>query len=110
MIRNLESILIAPTISMAKTIEVIDKGAKQLALVVDTDKKLLGIVTDGDIRRALLKHLPMSCEISKVMNKAPSVVAQGTSKTLLLAMMKKQGLLAIPLVKNGVVVDQSTLL
>ena len=71
MCQNWESILIQPSATMVETIEVIDKGALQLALVVDTENKLLGIVTDGDVRRALIRHQSMDCSIADVMHKTP---------------------------------------
>jgi len=42
---------ISPKSSIRDAIEVIDNGAAQVALVVDSNKKLLGLVTDGDVRR-----------------------------------------------------------
>ncbi len=94
---------------MADTIAVIDKGALKLALVVDEDKKLLGVVTDGDIRRALIKHQSMSTEIINVMNVSPLVAKEGTSRISLLNIMKTKGLLAIPLIKDNCLVGLETL-
>jgi dTDP-glucose pyrophosphorylase len=109
MTHSWKNILISPKATMQDTISVIDKGSLKTALVVDETKRLLGVVTDGDIRRSLLKHLPMSCEITEVMNKTPLVAEQGTSKSQLLSMMKKHGLLSIPLVKSGELVGLQTM-
>ena len=87
MTRNWKNILISPTTTMAKTIEVIDKGSLKLALVVDEDNRLCGVVTDGDIRRALIKHQSMSTSIDKVMNANPLVTKQGKSSISLLNIM-----------------------
>ena len=38
-----------------EVIKSIDQGAVQIALVVDAEQKLMGTVTDGDIRRGLLR-------------------------------------------------------
>jgi signal-transduction protein with cAMP-binding, CBS, and nucleotidyltransferase domain len=43
--------------TIKQALSIIDSGAMQIALVVDKDNKLLGTVTDGDIRRGLLRHL-----------------------------------------------------
>jgi dTDP-glucose pyrophosphorylase len=109
MCQNWENILIPPSTSMAETIEVIDKGSLQLALVVDTKRKLLGIVTDGDIRRALIRHQSMDCLISDVMHKTPIMAQAGTSRSKLLNLMNKNGLLAIPIVDKGILVGLETL-
>ena len=48
---------------------VIDRGAAQIALVVDGDFKLLGTLTDGDIRRGLLNDIPLTSTVDNVMNR-----------------------------------------
>lgn len=108
-VEDWQSILISPETSMAETIAVIDKGAMQLALVVDNERQLLGVVTDGDIRRALIKHVAMDAVIADVMNTNPIVAKRGTSKSQLLNTMNRKGLSAIPLVENDVVVGLETL-
>ncbi len=109
MTENWQKILILPGTTMEETIAVIDQGTLKLALVVDEKRHLLGVVSDGDIRRALIKHLPMHTPIEKVMNKSPMVVDKGTSKTKVLNLMKSKGMLAIPVIDNGIVVGLETL-
>lgn len=101
--------LVSPETTMAETISVIDKAAMQFALVVDNNNKLLGIVTDGDIRRALLRHQDMSSPIDTVMNKSPSVAKKGLSRSRLLHLMNSKGLLAIPIIEDDVLIDVQTL-
>ncbi len=101
--------LVSPETTMAETISVIDKAAMQFALVVDNNNKLLGIVTDGDIRRALLRHQDMSSPIDTVMNKSPSVAKKGLSRSRLLHLMNSKGLLAIPIIEDDILVDVETL-
>ena len=104
-----QDILVSPTTSMEETITVIDKGALKLALVVNNDNQLLGVVTDGDIRRALIKHLSMDSEIQLVMHTTPLIAPPDTSRTKLLNMMNAKGLTAIPIVKNSRVIGLETL-
>jgi len=109
MSHNWQDVLIPPTATMEQTISVIDKGAMQLALVVDNSKTLLGVVTDGDIRRALLRHQGMDCTIDQVMNETPLVAQLGTSRNKLLSLMNAKGLGAIPLINQGQLVGVETL-
>jgi len=104
-----QDILISPDTTMQDTIAVIDKGALQLAIVVDDQHHLKGVVTDGDMRRALLKHKELSCEIAQVMNATPIVAEVGTSKAKLLSLMNRKGLKAIPLLEQGKLVGLETL-
>lgn len=49
--------VIGPTETMREVLELIDRNGEGVALVLDDEGRLLGIVTDGDIRRALLNRL-----------------------------------------------------
>ena len=47
----------------------IDNGRLKIALILDSDNKFVGTVTDGDIRRALLKGLKLNSPITKIIKK-----------------------------------------
>lgn len=70
MLKDLAALTVAPTASLMDTIEAINAGGKQIALVVD-DGVLLGAVTDGDIRRGLLRGLGLHLPVIEVMTKTP---------------------------------------
>jgi dTDP-glucose pyrophosphorylase len=72
-LKNLADLTVAPAASLLDTISAINKGAKQIALVIDADGRLLGTVTDGDIRRGLLRGLLLETPITEVMNSRPHV-------------------------------------
>ncbi len=57
--KNWESALVAPTASLEEAIATMDETASCISLVVDQEECLLGTLTDGDVRRALLKHCPI---------------------------------------------------
>jgi len=109
MLHKWQDIIVSPDTTMGDTIAVIDKGAQQLALVADSKQVLLGVVTDGDIRRALLKHKGMETPISDVMNGSPIVAEQGTSRRRILDIMNNHTLQAIPLLKGRKLVGLETL-
>ena len=56
----------------------IDKAGIRMSLVLD-DKKLIGVVTDGDIRRGILSGLHISENVTKVMNDSPLYVEEGAT-------------------------------
>ena len=93
-------VLIRPETTLRATIEVIDRAALQIALVVGEDEKLIGVVTDGDIRRALIRGLPLEQAVGEVMNKRPKVAAMQDSKTQLIAMMEGHHLYQLPVVDS----------
>ncbi|MFJ9501232.1 nucleotidyltransferase family protein [Brevibacillus centrosporus] len=95
---NWMNIIVQPDTPILKAIEIIDAGARQLALVVDEQKRLLGTVTDGDIRRGLLKGKLLSEPVSLVMNTYPTVASPFDTRENILALMKVRQLHQIPVV------------
>ncbi|PHS14922.1 MAG: alcohol dehydrogenase [Kangiella sp.] len=106
---NWKSILVSPSCSILEVLKVIDREALQLAIVIDNQQKLLGTVTDGDIRRALIDDKALSAEISEVMFTSPITLPVNTSKSEVLSVMENKGILAIPLMKDKHVVGLATL-
>ena len=103
-------ILLKPNDTLETTIKTLHAGGKRIALVVDENKKLLGTVTDGDIRRSLIKHVTMDCSVKEVMNNAPSTALASEASDLIMSKMKRRDLLSIPLVDNqGTLVGLETL-
>lgn len=92
-----QQVIISPETTLRSTIEVIDRGALQIALVVNDDK-LVGVVTDGDIRRALIRGLSLEIPVGEIMNKRPKVASQHDSKTQLIALMEGHHLYQLPVV------------
>lgn len=108
--KNWSEILLKPEDSIQTSIEVIHAGGNRIALVVDDNGKLLGVVTDGDIRRALIKHTEMRSAVEKIMNSSPITALMSKSTEEIMLMMKNEGLLHIPLVdKQGTLVGLETL-
>ena len=77
MIKNLTDLTVRPDASLLDTIAAISKGTKQIALVIDDAGVLLGTVTDGDIRRGLLRGLDMKALVTEVMNPNPTTANLG---------------------------------
>jgi dTDP-glucose pyrophosphorylase len=109
MSHNWKNILISPNESIQQALKIIDEEALKLALVVDGNSCLLGSITDGDIRRALIQGISLSEPVSKIMFTNPTTALQGTSRANLLTLMDDKQLLSIPLMKNGQVVGLETL-
>lgn len=93
-----QQVVIGSTATLRTTLEVIDRGALQIALVVDDDEKLVGVVTDGDIRRALIRGLSLEHSVAEVMNKRPKVATEQDTKTQLIAIMEGHHLYHLPVI------------
>ena len=62
-------ISISPDTSIYNALSVIDSGSAQIALVVDHENRLLGTLTDGDIRRELLHGETVDSTVIRLMNR-----------------------------------------
>ncbi len=108
--KNWTEILLKPTDPLEASIQLLESGAKRIALVVDENRKLLGTITDGDIRRALISHMSMDCYVDKIMNCNPSTALVSDSSSFIMSRMKNEDILSIPLIdKQGAVVGLETL-
>lgn len=105
-----KNVRLAPSSTILDALDILDKEALRVVLVINDKGCLIGVVTDGDIRRGLLNKLSLSDEISTVMNTSPITATLGTSREQLIELMELKGILSIPLVsESGVVVGLETL-
>jgi dTDP-glucose pyrophosphorylase len=65
--------IVNPDISVLDAIRAIDAGGKKVVFICDDNKKLLGIFTDGDMRRFILKNGDLSQPVINAMNISPVV-------------------------------------
>lgn len=93
--------LVSPSISILKVIEIIDSSRAQIALVIDENNNLLGTVTDGDIRRGILKGVSLNDCIQRVMNPNPTVVKVNEGRGKILATMRSKRLQQLPIVDEA---------
>lgn len=90
--------LTPPDATLQQAIQQMDSSAQGILLVTDAENHLLGTVTDGDVRRALLKHMGLETAIHLVMNARPRSASSEWSRSRLLAFMEQQQLLHLPIV------------
>lgn len=73
--KHIEYLIIYENTILKKALSVIDKGSMRIAVVLDKDNKFLGVMNDGDARRAILKGFNLTDKIENIYNKNPSTVA-----------------------------------
>ena len=97
--------LIKPDIPLKNTLKQMDKAGLQVLLIVDEKEKLLGIVTDGDMRRAIIKGLDFKTPIQDIMTKNPIAISYKSNKEEALRLMKKYEIRHIPVIdeKNKII-------
>ncbi|MGD9823964.1 nucleotidyltransferase family protein [Desulfobacter sp.] len=97
---------VGPETSIKETMAVIDKSALQIALVVDPDDKLLGTVTDGDIRRGILKGISLDEPVKRIFYVSPLTASVDDDPGTMHRIMKEQLINQLPIVDHdGKVVE-----
>jgi dTDP-glucose pyrophosphorylase len=96
--KNIENLLITENTKIKEALKVIDKGAIRIALVVDDNHKLLGTLSDGDIRRGLLKNYTLEDSIKELYFKTPITALYSESKEKIIQKAIKNQVYQIPIV------------
>lgn len=97
--------LISPEGTVVEALQKIDSNAKGILFVVNDGRKLVGVLTDGDIRRWLLKTGELQGTVKQLMNQNPKVIYR---KELASAreFMIKHSITALPVVNSkGIISD-----
>ncbi|MFW2612221.1 nucleotidyltransferase family protein [Aliarcobacter butzleri] len=96
--RNIDNIKLNINSTIKEALQIIDNGALQIALVVDENDILIGTLTDGDIRRGLLKGLDLNSSIESIIFKMPTIAKISDTKEEILKMALSKKLHQIPIV------------
>ncbi len=93
--------LLPPTASIKLAIETIERSTAKVALIVDEGERLLGTVTDGDVRRGLLRGVRSRRAVSRIMNEQPRVASQNDDPAEILDIMRRNICRQIPIVDSA---------
>lgn len=103
---DLANLTVSPKATMREVMECIDRSGRGIALVLDESNRLIGTLTDGDLRRAILAGMNVEHSVVEVLaNRGtlfsnPRTAPAGTSDDVLLHMMNETGVRQIPLVDS----------
>lgn len=85
------------SIKIVEAMEKIDANAHGILFVISGENKLIGAISDGDIRRWLIKTGDLNAEIIELMNKTPKFLHFGNREKSI-SYMKKNRIRALPIV------------
>jgi len=109
-VTNWRSVILRPDNSIREAIQVLDRESLRIVLVADECNRLLGTVTDGDIRRALIRSHEFETHLSEVMFCNPTVASIEDDHESILSLMTSNDLLQVPILnKDGSIVGLETL-
>ena len=86
--------------SLNETLLVMTSGRLGLAVVVDDDGKVVGIFTDGDLRRKLAENTNLTVEIQTLMTKTPKSVDQQMRASDALSLMNENAISQLLVLKD----------
>ena len=98
---NILKICIDANKSLIDALNNLESEDSQIVLVIDCDKKLLGTVSDGDIRRHLITGKTLSTKVSEVMNTNFISIKKGEKKQRILNLMKEKSISQIPVLDES---------
>ena len=92
--------------SIRDAIQAIDRNPAKICLVVDDAYRLITTVTDGDIRRIILKNVSLESTIAEMINNNPITAAKDESRESLLRTMREKNIKHLPIVDEvGTLLD-----
>jgi dTDP-glucose pyrophosphorylase/CBS domain-containing protein len=103
---RLESVIIDPAASIGHAIARLDQAGTGALAVCSGDRKLVGVLTDGDIRRAILKSRPLDDPCMSIATQTPIESRQIISAAEALRLMTRHEINHLPIVDaDGSLID-----
>lgn len=89
--------------TIKEALNVINEGEMRIAFIVDEQGKLLGILSDGDIRRAFLNNYTLENTIEKIFNKNYIYSQVGDSKDKIIELANFHQVYQIPILDDKMI-------
>lgn len=103
---EIDKIKLSPKSSIKEALQVIGNQRVRLGLIVDKKGKFLGVISDPNIRKALINGASVNDSIAQIYTKKPITISQNTSEDELFALAAKTDIYDFPVLdKNGRVVS-----
>lgn len=93
--------LLLPESTLMDAISAIENSPQRMSIVIDHAGKLLGTITDGDIRRHMLKGRSLNERVVTFMNKDPITAGLGATKSAINFLMSKHNVIGIPIIDKN---------
>lgn len=97
--KNIKSYIASSEINVVEAMRKIDKGAKGILFLADEEERLIGCLTDGDIRRWLIKSADLTAPVSKLMFPRPKYIFMSDNIDAR-AYMEKHVITALPVLNT----------
>jgi len=95
---NWQKTLLQHNATVADAISCLNDSMLQIVLVVDEQSSLIGTITDGDIRRSMLKGIKISDTVENIINSNPLVISTSMKRDSVLQLMQVNKIHQLPVV------------
>ncbi len=99
--QSFESVCIREDGSLFEALQVLQRGGAGIALVQNSEGRLLGILTDGDVRRALLENASLSDSVAPYVSHHMTTVSPGASRAEVLDLMQALKIHQVPVIDEA---------
>lgn len=99
--KNWRKALLTADATLQQAILSLNETSTQIVLAVSPEGGLIGTITDGDIRRGLLRGLSMDSPIDSVIHREAMVAPAQMNREMVLHLMQANGLRALPVVDES---------
>jgi dTDP-glucose pyrophosphorylase/CBS domain-containing protein len=97
----LDTVTLLPSASIAEAIAQLDRAGTGALVLCTVDRMLFGLLTDGDIRRAILRDISLETPCASIASRQPLTVTSSTSAAEALEMMMKHDINHLPVVDDA---------
>jgi dTDP-glucose pyrophosphorylase/CBS domain-containing protein len=99
--RRLDSVIVDPELPIADAIDQLDRAGTGALLLCTEDRVLAGLLSDGDVRRAILRDVPLDDPVRTIAISAPVTAPAATLTPEALDIMAARDIDQLPLVDEG---------
>ena len=100
MIKKFNEILIKKNLDLKSALSKLEENEIKMLCYVNNNNELIGVINDGDIRRAILKHQNLDFDLTKIINKKPIAGNHNISDENAYLIMKKNKIDYLPILKK----------
>jgi dTDP-glucose pyrophosphorylase len=98
---QLENACVAGTATLREALEAIDRSGYEMALILADDGRLVGILTDGNARRAILAGASLQDSVEPLMQRFYTAVGTQATRAEVLDLMRARGFHQIPILDDS---------
>jgi len=102
---DLNKYIVPLSFNIKDAIKQLDKGGIGFCVCVNEDNKVIGVISDGDFRRAILNGQELNNSVENIINRKFTYVNSSYSKKELEEIFLKTVVENVPVIEDGVLVD-----